>query len=105
MWIRSLDLRLSGVCYVSSVVASLVFDEKDFRGLPDGLGIIIPSAEKMNLVACSLYSSKFPEKSGSDKVVIRCFLGGELNADAALWDEKKIKAVLKEELARVFGCR
>ena len=98
-----LGLRLSGVCYVSSVVATLVFEEKDFRGLPDGLGVIIPSAAGMNLVACSLYSSKFPGKSGGEKVVIRCFLGGELNADAALWDEKKIKAVLKEELARVFG--
>ena len=98
-----LGVELSGVRYVSSVVASLVFDEKDFRGLPDGLGIIIPSAEKMNLVACSLYSSKFPEKSGSDKVVIRCFLGGELNPEAVLWDEEKIKAVLMEELLRIFG--
>ena len=95
--------RLSGVCYVSSVVATLVFEEKDFRGLPDGLGIIIPSAEGMDLVACSLYSSKFPRKSGSGKVVIRCFLGGELNPEAALWDEEKIKVVLKEELGQIFG--
>lgn len=98
-----LGTRLSGVRYVSSVVATLVFDEKDFRGLPEGLGIIIPSMEAMNLVACSLYSSKFPGKSGSGKVVIRCFLGGELNPDAVLWDEGEIKTVLKEELARIFG--
>ena len=96
-------VRLSGVHYVSSIAATLVFEEKDFRGLPDGLGIIIPSTEKMNLVACSLYSSKFPEKSGSGKVVIRCFLGGELNPEAVLWDEEKIKAVLKEELAQILG--
>ena len=95
--------RLSGVRYVSSVVATLVFDEKDFRGLPEGLGIIIPSKEGMNLVACSLYGSKFPGKSGSGKVVIRCFLGGELNPDAVLWDEGEIKTVLREELARIFG--
>ena len=98
-----LGTRLSGVRYVSSVVATLVFEEKDFRGLPEGLGIIIPSAEEMNLVACSLYSSKFPGKCGSGKVVIRCFFGGELNPEAALWDEEKIKAVLKEELAQIFG--
>ena len=98
-----LGVRLSGVRYVSSVVATLVFEEKDFRGLPEGLGIIIPSTEKMNLVACSLYSSKFPEKSGSGKVVIRCFLGGELNPEAVLWDEEKIKAVLNEELAQILG--
>ena len=89
--------------YVSSVVATLIFDKKDFRGLPDGLGVIIPSKEGMNLVACSLYSSKFPGKSGSGKEVIRCFLGGELNPDAVLWDEEKIKSVLREELARIFG--
>ncbi len=98
-----LGVRLSGVRYVSSVVATLVFEEKDFRGLPEGLGIIIPSTEKMNLVACSLYSSKFPEKSGSGKVVIRCFLGGELNPETVLWDEEKIKAVLNEELAQILG--
>ena len=96
-------VRLSGVRYVSSVVATLVFEEKDFRGLPDGLGIIIPSTEKMNLVACSLYSSKFPGKCGSGKVVIRCFLGGELNPEAALWEEEKVKVVLNEELAQIFG--
>ena len=98
-----LGTELSGVRYVSSVVATLVFDEKDFRGLPDGLGVIIPSKEGMNLVACSLYSSKFPEKSGSGKVVIRCFFGGELNPDAILWDEEKIKTILKEELVQIFG--
>lgn len=97
------EVRLSGIRYVSSVVATLVFEEKDFRGLPEGLGIIIPSTEKMNLVACSLYSSKFPEKCGSGKVVIRCFFGGELNPEAALWDEEKVKAVLNEELAQIFG--
>lgn len=98
-----LGARLSGMRYVSSVVATLVFEEKDFRGLPDGLGIIIPSTEKMNLVACSLYSSKFPGKCGSEKVVIRCFFGGELNPDAVLWDEGKVKSVLRKELARVLG--
>ena len=36
-------------------------------------------------------------------MVIRCFLGGELNPDAVLWDEEEIKSVLREELARVFG--
>ncbi len=98
-----LGATLSGVRYVSSVVVTLVFEEKGFRGLPDGLGIIVPSKEGMNLVACSLYSSKFPGKSGSGKVVIRCFLGGELNPDAALWDEEEIRSVLMEELTRVFG--
>ncbi len=98
-----LGVRLSGVCYVSSVVATVVFEEKNFCGLPEGLGIIISSTEKMNLVACSLYSSKFPGKCGSGKVVIRCFLGGELNPEAALWDEEKIKVVLNEELAQIFG--
>ena len=98
-----LEVRLSGIRYVSSVVATLVFEEKDFRGLPEGLGIIIPSSEEMNLVACSLYSSKFPAKSGSGKVVTRCFLGGELNPEIALWDEEEIKAVLKEELMQIFG--
>ncbi len=98
-----LGTRLSGVRYVSSVVVTLVFDEKDFRGLPECLGIIIPSKEGMNLVACSLYSRKFPGKSGRGKVVIRCFLGGELNPDAVLWDEEEIRTVLREELARIFG--
>lgn len=98
-----LGAGLSRVLYVSSVVATLVFDERSFRGLPDGLGIVIPSAEEMNLVACSLYSNKFPEKSGSGKVVMRCFFGGELNPDAVFWDEGEIKTVLKEELTKIFG--
>ena len=96
--------KLSEIAYIPSVATTFVFREKEFSGMPDGLGIIIPATAKMNLVACSLYSRKFPDKCESDKVVLRCFLGGDSNPDAVLWDEERIKAVLREELSRIFGC-
>lgn len=98
-----LSLELSRIEYASSVVASLVFDERDFSGLPDGFGIIVPSSEGMNLAACSLYSNKFPAKCESGKVVVRGFLGGEGNPRVADWSEEKVATVMSEELRRIFG--
>ncbi len=94
---------LSRIEYSSSVVASLVFDERDFSGLPDGFGIIVPSTEGMNLAACSLYSNKFPAKCESGKVVVRGFLGGEGNSGVADWSDEKVETVLGEELRGIFG--
>ena len=99
----ALSQGLSRIEYGSSVVASLVFDEKDFSGLPDGFGIIVPSTEGMNLAACSLYSNKFPAKCESGKVVLRVFLGGERNPRVADWSDGKIETVVGEELRRIFG--
>ena len=98
-----LSLALSRVEYGSSVVASLVFNERDFSGLPDGFGIIVPSTEGMNLAACSLYSNKFPAKCESGKVVVRGFLGGEGNPRVADWSDEKVAMVLGEELRGIFG--
>ncbi len=94
---------LRGINYISSVVAVCVFEEKEFSGLPDGLGIIIPDTEGMNLVACSLYSKKFPCKCAGAKVVVRCFLGGQKNPETVSWSEEKIEMVLRDELLTVFG--
>ncbi len=94
---------LCSIEYISSAVAVCVFEEKEFFGLPDGFGIIIPDTEGMNIVACSLYSKKFPSKCGSAKVVIRCFLGGQKNPEVASWSEQRIKMVLRDELLSIFG--
>ena len=98
-----LSPELSRVEYSSSVVASLVFDERNFSGLPDGFGIVVPSTEGMNLAACSLYSNKFPAKCESGKVVVRGFLGGEGNPGVADWSDEKVETVLGEELRGIFG--
>ena len=98
-----LSLELSRIEYSSSVVASLVFDERDFSGLPDGFGIVVPSTEGMNLAACSLYSNKFPAKCESGKVVVRGFLGGEGNPCVADWSDEKVETVMREELRGIFG--
>lgn len=105
--LAGLDSRLaadlSRVRCSSSVVAVCVFDERNFSGLPDGFGVIVPRTEKMNLVACSLYSRKFPGKCADGKTVVRAFLGGQENPAAAGWSDEKIEDVVEREFGRIFG--
>ena len=100
---NDISSSLAEIEYASSVVVNLVFDKTEFKNKPDGFGVVIPPKQKMNLIACSFYTEKFPERDNNDDLVLRCFLGGKLNPDVVDWDDEKIISVLNSEMRRLFG--
>lgn len=98
-----LSLILDKIEYSSSVVVNLIFNKSEFKNMPYGFGIVIPPKENMNLIACSFYTEKFPERTSSNVLVMRCFLGGKLNPDVINCDDEKLTRTLKSELQKVFG--
>lgn len=105
--LKRLDPSLSSILreieYASSVVVNLVFDKENFKNKPDGFGVVVPSTENMNLIACSFYTEKFPARNNTDLMVVRCFLGGKLNPEVLDWDDEKILSTLKSEMETIFG--
>ncbi|MGH7885610.1 MAG: protoporphyrinogen oxidase, partial [Thermodesulfobacteriota bacterium] len=84
-----LSFNLSEIEYASSVVVNLIYNKSEFKNKPDGFGVVIPPNEKMNLIACSFYTEKFPERTNSDELVMRCFLGCEHSQEVINWDDEK----------------
>lgn len=98
-----LATQLSEIEYASSVVVNMIFDKSEFKNKPDGFGIVIPPKENMNLIACSFYTEKFPERTSSNDLVMRCFLGGKHKPEVIKWGDEKIISNLKSELQKIFG--
>ncbi len=98
-----LSLKFSEFEYASSVVVNLVFDKSEFNNNPEGFGIVIPPKENMNLIACSFYTEKFPQRANADELIMRCFMGGKLNPDVIDWKDENIISTLSLELKKVFG--
>ena len=105
--IATVDEVLSGhlgsIVYTSSVVVGLVYPRDGFGHPLDGFGLLIPRAEGGNLAACTWMNTKFADRAGSGKVLLRAFLGGEAAERALGTSEESILEVADAELRRRMG--
>lgn len=97
--------RLGGIVYTSSVVVALVYPQGGFGHPLDGFGLLIPRAERGTLAACTWTNTKFAERAGPGKVLLRAFLAGA-DADRALESSDESLAGLADaELRQRMGFR
>jgi oxygen-dependent protoporphyrinogen oxidase len=99
--VRRLDAQLAGqldaVPYNSSITVALGYDKATFDGALNGFGFLIPRKERRRLVACTWVGTKFSCRVPNDKVLLRCFLSGEAEADEELVGQ------IREELREIMG--
>lgn len=100
---EGLSTALSKIEYASSMVVSLVYRKKDFS--PSGFGVVIPETERKNIIACSFTSEKFPNRAPGEFIILRCFLGGILNAEPLKWDEETTLKKVLEELGEILNIK
>ncbi len=103
--VRPLDPRLAdlltAVPYNSSITIALAFDSRTFDGPVAGFGFLVPRRERKRLVACTWVGTKFAHRVPGDKVVLRCFVGGD---EAALAEsDEALAASAFEETREIMG--
>ena len=103
---KNIDARLSDtlkkISSASSIVANIAVSKKDLANFPEGVGIVVPPSEKMNILACSFTSRKFLATSKKGYELIRCFAGGVLNPDLPYKNETEITDLLIGELKLIL---
>lgn len=96
---------LGSIVYTSSVVVALVYPQRGFGHPLDGFGLLIPRAERGTLAACTWTNTKFAERAGPGKVLLRAFLAGA-DADRALESsDESVAALADAELRQRMGFR
>ena len=75
---------LDDIPYASSATVSLGYRRADIARSLDAFGFVVPRTEGRALLAATFSSVKYPGRAPADHVLIRCFLGGAL--DAAMLD-------------------
>lgn len=100
-----LSLLLARINYASPVVINRIYAHKIAESLPKAFGFILPKSENSNLSACTLTSFKFPQFSGENKFLLRCFIGNEWYRKNVQRSDADIDRVIDTELAKYLGIK
>ncbi len=98
-----LSSTLGKIECASSVVVNMAVSRKDLKDFPEGIGIVVPPSEKMNILACSFTSRKFPYMSKEGYETVRCFAGGTLNLNLTRKNEHEITDLLIDEFRLILN--
>jgi oxygen-dependent protoporphyrinogen oxidase len=100
-----LETLLRGIPYASSATVSLGFRRADIPHPLDGFGFVVPRTEGRAILACTFSSVKYPGRAAPDHALLRCFVGGALDAAGADAADATLAARAREDLAAALGVR
>jgi protoporphyrinogen/coproporphyrinogen III oxidase len=95
--------RLRRIPYVSTSTVSLAYKRSGLPHPLDGFGFVVPRSEQRMILACTWTSTKFPHRSTSDHVLVRCFVGGAGREALALQEESALIKRVCEDLNAIMG--
>jgi oxygen-dependent protoporphyrinogen oxidase len=90
---------LNAIPYNSSITLSLIYKKNGFDRPLNGFGFLVPKLERKHLKACTWVNNKFNYRAAEDKILLRCFLGGESFSES---DEDLVR-MAQEELRAIMG--
>ena len=64
--------------YSSSTVVALVFNRSEVQHPLNGFGFLVPKRERKSIAACTWVGTKFDHRVPADKVLLRCFVNGNV---------------------------
>jgi oxygen-dependent protoporphyrinogen oxidase len=94
---------LSAIRYTSVAVVHLAYRRADVRHPLDGFGFVVPAAERRPILGCTFSSVKFLQRAPEDAVLLRAFLGGELQAAAYALDDAAMLEAVRREVETLLG--
>jgi oxygen-dependent protoporphyrinogen oxidase len=105
--VRGCDSRLAtelgGIEYAGSAIVSLGFPREGVAHPLDAAGLVIPRREGRRMLAVSFSSQKFPGRAPPGAVLLRAFVGGALDPEAATLDDDRLLELVRLELRDILG--
>lgn len=99
----SLARLLTAVPYSSSLTLALGYRKADLSQPLRGFGFLVPKCERERLVACTWVGNKFAHRVPEDRLLLRCFLGGEGDEAILKEPDDSVVAIARRELARTMN--
>jgi oxygen-dependent protoporphyrinogen oxidase len=94
---------IASIPYAGSAVVSLGFSRADVAHPLDAAGMVVPRREGRRLLAVSFSSSKFPGRAPDGAVLMRSFVGGALDPEAATIEDDPLIGLVLHELRDLLG--
>jgi oxygen-dependent protoporphyrinogen oxidase len=64
--------------YSSSTVVALMFNKSEVAHPLNGFGFLVPKKERKSIAACTWVGTKFEHRVPPDKILLRCFVNGNV---------------------------
>ena len=87
--------------YSSSTVVAVLFNKSGIKHPLNGFGFLVPKKERKSIAACTWVGTKFEHRVTPDKVLLRCFVNGDVN-DVLPELQQKMRITATPILQRVF---
>ena len=94
---------LADVTHASSATITLAYRRADIPHPLDGFGFVVPRVERRALLACTFSSVKYPGRAPEGMALLRCFLGGALDAARLERGDDDLAATARAELRDALG--
>ena len=94
---------LGEIGYASSATVSFGYRRAEVPHALDAFGIVVPRTERRGLLAATFSSVKYPGRAPEGHVLVRCFLGGALDAALLDQDDDALVVLARDELRAALG--
>jgi oxygen-dependent protoporphyrinogen oxidase len=94
---------LDQIEYAGAATVSLGYRRADVPHPLDGFGFVVPRTEGKVVLAGTFSSVKYPGRAPDGHVLLRCFLGGALNAGVLAEDDAALIARARAALHEALG--
>ncbi|HJV47491.1 MAG TPA: protoporphyrinogen oxidase, partial [Bacillota bacterium] len=96
---------LSEVTYVSVANLALAYDRADIDYPLDASGFVVPRTQKRNITACTWTSSKWPQTTPDNRVLIRCYVGHSKDQSLVGLPDEVLLQKVRDDLRNIMGMK
>ena len=94
---------LETIPYASTATIAMAYPANQVAGAVEGFGFIVPRKEGRDLIAATWTSLKWPHRAPSDRLLVRCYVGGVGKEAILQSDDDELIARVRAELSTL--CR
>jgi len=94
---------LGEIEYAGAATVSLGYQRADVPHPLDGFGFVVPRTEGKSILAATFSSVKYPGRAPEGYVLLRCFVGGALDARVLTEDDAQLLGRARTELREALG--
>jgi oxygen-dependent protoporphyrinogen oxidase len=98
-----LSAELRDIPYASSATVTLAYRREDIPHPLDCFGFVVPAIEGRDILACTFSSLKFPSRAPAEFILLRCFVGGQLQPHLLDRDDPALEETVRRELGQLLG--
>jgi oxygen-dependent protoporphyrinogen oxidase len=100
-----LACEIRQISYTSSAIVLAGYRRDQIEHPLDGFGLVVPAAEKREILATSFSSVKFPGRAPEGHVLLRVFFGGAARSQQVEFTDDVLKRLSGRELGELIGAR